>query len=78
MKEDISGAEDGEDGDEAKTGRRKVEIGMCGDGDCVRGVVLVVVGCPSEADVADGAVDVVLWKDDITELTEVEFFGNVV
>lgn len=38
---------------------------MCGDYKWVGGVVLVVVGCPSDSYVAKVAVDIVLWKKEI-------------
>lgn len=44
FKEHMNGLDDGEEEGEAKPGDKDVESGMCGDGDWVGNVVVVVVG----------------------------------
>lgn len=56
VKENTSGLEAVEDEVEAEPGG-DVETGLCGDGDCVSGVVVVIVGCLSEADAVGGALN---------------------
>lgn len=47
LTEDTSKSKNGEDENEAKTGKRDVAIAVRGDGDWVGGDTMVIVGCPS-------------------------------
>lgn len=38
-------------------------------------MAVAIAGCPSESDAAEGAVDIVLWKEDIEELNEGRLSG---
>lgn len=61
---------DGRDEDEAKPEGGDVRVGICGDKDRLRGVVVVIGGRPSEADAAESAFVIVFWRDEIEELDE--------
>lgn len=43
---------------------------MCGDGDWAGSVSVVIVGCPSEGDAVEAAVDTVILGEVIEELNE--------
>lgn len=40
-------------------------------------MAMVIVGCPYEADVAVVAVDIVLWTNEIGDLSEGKIFKDV-
>lgn len=50
---------------------------MCGDGDWVDGVAVAIVDCLCESDAVEGAIDVVLWRNEVRELNEGEFLGEI-
>lgn len=58
LMEDMKEFEDGKDGDEAETGGRNVGIGVRREGDWTGGVVVIVIGRPSEAGAVEGVVDI--------------------
>lgn len=63
--EEMSGSDDGGDGGEAEPGGGGVGIGVSGDGDRVGSVVVVMVGCPPEANAVEGTTDINFWRDGI-------------
>lgn len=71
-------SEDGGDGGETEPEEGNVRIEVCGGGSWVGGVAVVTGGCPSEADEAEGAVDIALWRHDVEELNKGEFLENIV
>lgn len=56
-------------------GRKDVEIGVCGDGDSVGGMVVVIFSCSFEANAVQTAVDIVLWRNHFKKLNEGELLG---
>lgn len=57
---DVSGSQNGEDGEKAETGREEVGVGVCGHGDWVGAIVVVTVDSSFDADAVEGAIHVVL------------------
>lgn len=51
---------------------------MCGDAEWVRGVFVVTAGCPSKANAAGGAVDIILWRNDIENLNDDELLSDII
>lgn len=74
----MNGSEYVEDGDEAEPERGGVEVAKCKNGDWPGRVDAVMVGCKYEADAVDGAVDIVLRRNDIEELTKGELLEDIV
>lgn len=75
LMEDRNGFQDGGDEDEAKPGEQNVGMGVGRDGDLVCGVVAVPVGCASEADAVEDAVDIVLWRNSMEKVIEANSFA---
>lgn len=57
--EHVNGSQDGGDGDEAESEEEDVGIVVFGDGNWVCSVVVVILGCSSEANAVESAVDIV-------------------
>lgn len=64
--------------DEAEPGGGDVGLGLCGDKDWADNGVVVHFGCPPESYAVEGAVNVVLSRNDINELNEGELGEHVV
>lgn len=41
-------------------------------------MVVIIVGCPSEAEAVANAVDIDMWRDNIEKMNESELFGAAV
>lgn len=69
---------DGRDRNEVKPREGDVGIVVCGDENWVDGVVVVIAGCPSEADAAENAVCNVLKRNEIEKLNEGKLLKYIV
>lgn len=78
LKDNMNGPRDGGDKDEIEPDSGDVGIGVFGDKDWVRGVAVIIDGCPSKADAVEDAVDAFLWRNDIKELNEGTFVEDIV
>lgn len=77
LTEDMKGSKDDEDGDDADPEKEDVEIGVSGDGHWIGGMVEFIVGCQSEADAVDDAVNKVFPRNDLEKLSEGELFEDI-
>lgn len=57
---------------------RNLEIGVCANKNRVGGKAGVTVAFPSEADTADGVVDIFLWRADTQKLKAAKLFADIV
>lgn len=78
LMESTNGSGDGGDEDQAKPGKENVGIEVCADADWVAGLVMVSVGCLSDADAIEGVVGILLYRSDTGELNENKLFGDIV
>lgn len=78
LTEDLNGTKDGGYGDETKLRRDVAGLRVCGDRNWIGCAVVVIVGCPREADAVEGAVGIVLGRKDFEKLDEGKLFGDVV
>lgn len=74
----MNGSKNGGNENGTDLGEGIVRIGVCGDGDCVGRVVVDIFGCLSKANVVEGAVYTVLWRNDIEELSDDKLLGDTV
>lgn len=72
----MNGAKDGKEGDYTKSGRYVVSLEVCGDKNWAGCVDVIILGCPPAADAAEGAVHIVLERNDLEGLDEGELFGE--
>lgn len=75
LMEDGNGSQNGGDRFGAEPERGEVEIRVCGNGDWLGSVAVVIAGCLSETDPAEGAPDTVFWRNDIKNMNEVKLSG---
>lgn len=78
LTEDINGSESGQDGVEAKPGRRDGRCRVFGNRNWVGRAPVVIVVCQSETDAIENAVDNVVWRSEIGELNKDECFRDIV
>lgn len=60
LTKDMSKSEDGKNDVEDKPERIDVGVGVYGNVDCVGRVVVVIISCPTEADIVEGVANPVL------------------
>lgn len=75
--EAMNESEDGEDWDKAETEGTDIGTRMVREGDWAGPVVVFIVGWPSAADAVQGAVNAVVWSNNIKELNECKIFEDI-
>lgn len=78
MEENTEGSRDERDGNVTEPERSNVVDGACKNVHGASGAVLVNVGCPSQIDTVQGAVDIVLCMDDIQEPNKEELLADFI
>lgn len=76
--QDTNESDDGRDADDAKPGEEDVGAGKRRDRDGARGVVVVNVACPFEANAVEGAVCIALRRNGIEQLNECTLLRDIV